>query len=193
MSAPEKDDRVGLIALDEQVRDLPQSPQYPLNLPSISPISPQSPSLTPFSHLPPPLSSSLPAPDEQLVHVNASIAQLRSTLGRDVLIFAASDTNVGLERVSTILGEERVLSVRGRAVHSTRTSTPTSPEAVKVAADFLALAMSDVLFAIGGSSFSGNAAVLQAGVSRVPYGGGGEALRNDEIEVLRASLQQDAR
>ena len=129
--------------------------------------------------------------DQVLLDVNRSIARLRHALGREVLVFAASDTEEGLARIHNVLGEERVLTVRGRAVHSTRTETPTSPEAIKVAADFLALAMSDVLFGIGGSSFSGNAAAMHAGVRRVPYGLG--PLNDEEIKLLRESFGAETR
>ena len=81
-----------------------------------------------------------------------------------------------------------LLAVGGRSVHSTRTRG--EADAVKVAADFMALAMADVLLNIGGSSFSGNAGALNAGVRRVAMSDGArfDPIRADEIEALRASL-----
>ena len=57
-------------------------------------------------------------------------------------------------------------------------------DAVKVAADFLGLAVSDVLFSIGSSSFSGNAAAMQYGVQRVPATGRPALRREDMLEVI---------
>ena len=125
--------------------------------------------------------------EKQLRLVNRTVGRLRRALGRDVLVFAASDTQMGLEMMRRVFGPRSLLTVGGRAVHSTRTSTPTAPEAIKVAADFLALAMADVLFAIGDSSFSGNAAAVHAGVVRV-QGSAGGALRHDEVLAIEASL-----
>ena len=108
--------------------------------------------------------------DGELAHVNRSVTRLRRALGRDVLVFAASDTAFGLSRVKRFFGDA-VLTVSGQAVHSTRTRGLLGSDAVKVAADFLGLAVSDVLFSIGSSSFSGNAAAMQYGVQRVPATG----------------------
>lgn len=107
---------------------------------------------------------SMPNLIRELGVVNASLARYRRALGRDVLVFAASDTVEGLSLVRATLSETTVLSVRGRAVHSTRTSSPRGADSVKVAADFLALSLCDVLFSIGSSSFSGNAAAVGSGV-----------------------------
>ena len=125
--------------------------------------------------------------EKQLRLVNRTVGRLRRALGRDVLVFGASDTQMGLEMMRHAFGDSSLLTVGGRAVHSTRTSTPTAPDAIKVAADFVALAMSDVLFAIGDSSFSGNAAAVHAGVVRV-QGSAGGPLRHDEIKAIEASL-----
>ena len=47
--------------------------------------------------------------------------------------------------------------------------------------------MADVLFAIGGSSFSGNAAAVHAGVTRVPWQGH-HVLGEADVEALRAAF-----
>ena len=118
--------------------------------------------------------------DRELVCANQSMAALRTAFGgsRRIVAFAASDTQHGMQRAVSILGRENVLFLEGTAVHSTRPSASSASlgaAARKVAADFLALAIADIHFGIGDSSFLGNAAAASMGnadriSSRVPSG-----------------------
>ena len=92
-----------------------------------------------------------------------------------------------LTLVKRVLGDD-VLAVGGTAVHSTRTRSPMAPEAIKVAADFVALAVADVVFSIGSSSFSGNAAALNMGETLGHIGHVSRPLRRDEIQAVLASF-----
>ena len=87
-----------------------------------------------------------------------------------------------------MLGAANVLSMHGQAVHTTRTLAHVTPDAVKVAVDFLCLAVSDVLFSLGGSSFSGAAGALQLGVARVGERQSQADLEEHEIQELLASF-----
>ena len=127
---------------------------------------------------------------QQLHRVNRTVGMLRLRLQRDVVVFVASDTVLGLSHARALLGENNVVSLSGQAVHSTRTlagGAVATPDAVKVAGDFLALATSDVLLSVSGSSFSGNAAAMNRGVTRME--GHIHDLSPNEIEALRSSLQ----
>ena len=83
-----------------------------------------------------------------------------------------------------------MLAVEGAAVHSAcPRAAANSDEALKVAADFLGLAVADVHLGIGDSSFLGNAAaaglgtVVRAG-DRVPSGNVCKRLTAAELEGL---------
>lgn len=113
--------------------------------------------------------------------------------------FVASDTAEGLAMAREVLGEHSVLAVEGAAVHSTRPrAAGGSDEALKVAADFLALAAADVHLGIGESTFWGNAAA--AGLGTVKRAGdravGGnvcKALTATELEgLVRAFARKHA-
>lgn len=128
---------------------------------------------------------------EQLRCVNASLDSIRAAVpGRKVYVFVASDTAEGAAMARAALGEPNVLQVSGTAVHSTRPrATGGTEEAVKVAADWLALAMADVHFGIGDSSFLGNAASAGLGVAvrvgdRAPSGNVCKPLIAAELESL---------
>ena len=83
----------------------------------------------------------------------------------------------------------RVLTIDGLAVHSTRILHNTATaDATKVIADLLALAVSDVLLAIGPSSFSGLAGALHGGITRVGEQAGQLELTTEEIDQLRHSF-----
>jgi hypothetical protein len=87
-----------------------------------------------------------------------------------------------------------VLTISGRAVHSTRDD---GEAARKVAADFIGLALADVQFGIGDSSFLGNAAA--AGLSdvmrvsdRVPSGNACRLLKPQEFRLLAEAMKPAA-
>ena len=130
--------------------------------------------------------------DKQLLLVNATVGQLRKHFPRRrVAVFVASDTEEGTRRARRVLGPRTVLTVGGRAVHWTRTHA--AAQEAKIAADFLALAVADVLLAIGSSSFSGGAGALSGAVVR--HVGGEfnlqeEGLREDELRALEAYLRE---
>lgn len=134
------------------------------------------------------------------------------------MVFVASDTVMGLHLAREALGETAILSVSGLAVHSTRTlhasassdgvkvrgtagsSRPPfhspSPSArldapnTQVLTDFLGLAVSDVLLAVGQSSFSGAAGALHGGVTRVGDQDVTNPLSASELAGLRASFSR---
>ena len=60
----------------------------------------------------------------------------------------------------------------------------------KVAVDLLCLAVSDVLFSLGGSSFSGAAGALQLGVSRVGEQHSQAGLEEHEIQQVLSSFTE---
>ena len=130
---------------------------------------------------------SLTQVQQRLLGVNRTVTALRQALGRDVLVFAASDTEQGTQLVRDVFGDA-VLTVNGQSVHSTRTRAAGSTDAVKVVADFVALAIADVAVAIGQSSFSGNAFALNLGLAtQLGTRARGQVLPH-EIEALRASF-----
>ena len=122
--------------------------------------------------------------------INASVSTLRRRLQRDAYVFVASDTNTGLHLSRRVLGASSVLSMHGQAVHTTRTLAHATPDAVKVAVDLLCLAVSDVLFSLGGSSFSGAAGALQLGVSRVGEQHSQAGLEEHEIQQVLSSFTE---
>ena len=67
----------------------------------------------------------------------------------------------------------------------TPSSLPSDPESVKIAADFLALALADVLFILGGSAMSENAGAMSFGVKRLQNP---SRLTASEVKSLRTSL-----
>ena len=100
-----------------------------------------------------------------------------------------------------------MLQVPGRAVVSAKThvvAASKSADAVKVAADFVALALCDVVFSLGTSALSENAAAMGFAVWRSHHGlqgqgrgssasgggggGGGGVLQPHELALLRRSL-----
>ena len=102
-----------------------------------------------------------------------------------------------MEKVREVLGDD-VLHVSGRAVHSTRTSpgkatrggTPSfSAGAIKVAADYLALILSDVLLTVGSSSFSGGAAAAHLGIAHTTSRQLRWGLTEEELAALAASFE----
>ena len=127
--------------------------------------------------------------------VNESLHTIQQATRRDLFAFVASDTAEGLAMAKEELGEQRVLSVAGAAVHSTRgRAVGESDEAVKVVADFICLALADVHFGLGDSSFLGNAASAGMGIvarvgDRVKSGNVCKELTKAEIEAL--SSQSD--
>ena len=127
--------------------------------------------------------------------VNASLHSIREATRREVFAFVASDTVEGLEMAKVVLGEPRVLSVAGAAVHSTRgRAVGESDEAVKVVADFLGLALADVHFGLGDSSFLGNAASAGMGIvarvgDRVPSGNVCKQLTTAELGALSSQIE----
>lgn len=133
--------------------------------------------------------------DAQLLYVNRTLAQLATRFPRRGLsVFVSSDTEDGMRRATRVLGYPSgptVLSVRGRAIHSTRTHS--SSHELKIAADFLGLAVGDVVLSVGQSSFSGGAAALGGAVVRRvgAYGGVDDGLlREEELKALEAYLRQ---
>jgi len=140
---------------------------------------------------------------ESLRCVNATLSALRVSLSAQsgggvggVHAFVASDTAEGLAMAREVLGEHSVLAVEGAAVHSTRPrAAGGSDEALKVAADFLALAAADVHLGIGESTFWGNAAA--AGLGTVKRAGDRavvcKALTATELEgLVRAFARKHA-
>lgn len=125
------------------------------------------------------------------------VGALRDSLALPVLVFVASDTEVGARLAAEAVGNASVLAVPGRAVHSIRSQDASwhsqphlaahSQAAVKVAADFLGLALTDVQLSIGTSSFSVNAAAMSFGVSRV-VDSACNGPKPAEIRHLRRSL-----
>ena len=83
-----------------------------------------------------------------------------------------------------------LITVDGFAVHSTRTLHTATPDGIKVVTDLLAMAVSDVLLAVGQSSFSGLASAIHGGVHRVGGRSVGSEVHFDEKEMmaLRASF-----
>ncbi len=121
---------------------------------------------------------------EGLAAVNRTVARLRTAIGREVMVFVASDTVQGLHLARAALGAHTpLLTVGGFAVHSTRTLHTATPDGVKVITDLLAMAISDVLLAVGQSSFSGLAGAIHAGVRRV-----GEQAVGGEVEFEEAEM-----
>mmetsp|Transcript_15780 Transcript_15780/g.47448 ORF Transcript_15780/g.47448 Transcript_15780/m.47448 type:complete len:240 (+) Transcript_15780:2-721(+) len=101
-------------------------------------------------------------------YVNRSLHGLEAALGRHVYVFMASDTEWAVRTARAVVGREKVLTVSGRPVHSTQVASKAREAAgIKIAADFLGLALSDMLLAIGQSAFSGNAAAMSLAPSRV--------------------------
>ena len=105
-----------------------------------------------------------------------------------VMVFVASDTVLGLHLAHAALGGTTVLSVSGSAVHSTRTLHAATPDGVKVIADLLAMAVSDVLLAVGQSSFSGAAGALHGGITRVGDRASSFHIEPAEMAMLKASF-----
>lgn len=115
--------------------------------------------------------------------------------GRRVHAFVASDTAEGVTLAREALGTATVLVHTGAAVHSTRPhASGESGDGVKVAADFLALAMADVYFGLGDSTFVGNAAAVgRATTSRLGLRSANglhvcKPLTDEELEALRQEL-----
>lgn len=140
--------------------------------------------------------------ERELACVNRSVNQIEAALqladtpgpARRVHVFVASDTEHGVARARAVLGAARVLTISGRAVHSTRDD---GEAARKVAADFIGLALADVQFGIGDSSFLGNAAA--AGLSdvmrvsdRVPSGNACRLLKPQEFRLLAEAMKPAA-
>ena len=144
--------------------------------------------------------------ERELACVNRSVNQIEEALhralqvadtpgtARRVRVFVASDTEHGVARARAVLGSARVLAISGRAVHSTRDD---GEAARKVAADFIGLALADVHFGIGDSSFLGNAAA--AGLSdvmrvsdRVPSGNACRLLKPQELRLLVEAMKPAA-
>jgi hypothetical protein len=138
---------------------------------------------------------SLPDMSAKLRCVNKSMEAIVEATGRRTFAFVASDTVEALAMARKELGASRVLTTEGAAVHSTRPrAAGERTEAVKVAADFLGLAISDVHFGLGDSSFLGNAAA--AGMApiarvgdRVPSGNVCRQITQQELEALRQELR----
>ena len=126
-----------------------------------------------------------------LAAVNRTVTHLRTSLRREVMVFVASDTVQGLRMARVALGPRTpLITVDGFAVHSTRTLHTSTPDGIKVITDLLAMAVSDVLLAVGQSSFSGLASAIHGGVHRVGARSVGSEVHFEEAEmrVLRASL-----
>ena len=92
--------------------------------------------------------------DKELLCVNRSLNAIRAEIlsqglssTTPVRVYVASDTKHGLTRAQALLGHESIISSEGSAVHSTRMKSMGA--ALKVAVDFLALALADVQFGIG--------------------------------------------
>ena len=122
--------------------------------------------------------------------------RIRAATGLRVFVYVASDTTDGLAAATEVIGSSHVLSTTGSAVHSTRQAAQgESAAAIKVAVDFLALAVADVVFGLGDSSFLGNAAAAgMAAVARV----GERSLSGDvcvkqleasELEALKTGMK----
>lgn len=126
----------------------------------------------------------------QLACLNTTLAAARAALGHPIRVFVASDTKEGGRLARDALGEEEVLMVPGTAVHST-TGRSRGGAAEKVAADFLALALADVVVSIGQSSFAGNAAAAGHSLVRGLGGTTGsscELFTQDELAVLKRQM-----
>ena len=123
-----------------------------------------------------------------LGRVNATVHRLRAALRREVFVYVASDTALGLHEARKALGARAVLTHAGQAVHTTRTVASATPDAVKVAVDFFALAISDVLLSLGASSFSGNAGALHGGIEQAGERSGVHELSEAELARLSASF-----
>ena len=134
-----------------------------------------------------------------LALVNATATQLRAELRVPVCVFVASDTALGQSMAHAALGG-CVLQVEGRAVVSARThvvAASKSPDGLKVAADFVALALCDVVFSLGSSALSENAAAMGFGVWRSHQmilghhgSGAGGVLQPNELASIRRSLSR---
>jgi uncharacterized protein YceH (UPF0502 family) len=129
--------------------------------------------------------------EQGLASVNRTVTHLRTSLRREVMVFVASDTVQGLHMARVALGPRTpLITVDGFAVHSTRTLHTATPDGIKVVTDLLAMAVSDVLLAVGQSSFSGLASAIHGGVHRVGGRSVGSEVHFDEAEMmaLRASF-----
>jgi hypothetical protein len=129
--------------------------------------------------------------EQGLASVNRTVTHLRTSLRREVMVFVASDTVQGLHMARVALGPRTpLITVDGFAVHSTRTLHTATPDGIKVVTDLLAMAVSDVLLAVGQSSFSGLASAVHGGVHRVGGRSVGSEIHFDEAEMmaLRASF-----
>lgn len=132
---------------------------------------------------------------QELGRLNGTIDEMRSALGREVYAFVASDTLRGLRMAQQALslpsnspiGPSRVLSTHlGRVVVSAKTHvvrSGRSQDAIKIAADFLLLALADVVVALGGSAFSSNAAAMGFGIFRSNAG----PLGQQQLAAIRTS------
>ena len=109
--------------------------------------------------------------------------------------FVASDTTRGLRMAKRALsspgGHSRVLSTKlGRVVVSARTHvvrSDRSQDAIKIAADFLLLALADAVFMLGSSAFSSNAAAMGFGLFRQ----NAQPLQAEELAALRRVTGSD--
>lgn len=126
--------------------------------------------------------------------VNRSLAGWSAAFNRRVFVFMASDTEWAVKKAREIIGESNVLVVKGQPIHSPQVSAKERKRAsIKIAADFLGLALSDVVLAIGQSAFSGNAAAMslapsRAGDSSLASELGSELLSRDQVEAVKQSL-----
>ena len=131
--------------------------------------------------------------------VNRSLAGWSAAFNRRVFVFMASDTEWAVEKAREVIGESNVLVVPGQPIHSTQVSAKERKRAsIKIAADFLGLALSDVVLAIGQSAFSGNAAAMslapsRAGDSSLAPELGSELLSRDQVEGVKQSLARNSR
>ena len=131
--------------------------------------------------------------------VNRSLAGWSAAFNRRVFVFMASDTKWAVEKAREVIGESNVLVVPGQPIHSTQVSAKERKRAsIKIAADFLGLALSDVVLAIGQSAFSGNAAAMSLSPSRAGDSSlvpelGSELLSRDQVEAVKQSLARNSR
>ncbi len=127
---------------------------------------------------------------QSLLAVKSGVDALRIRLKRDVEFFVASDTAAAVELARSVLGS--VLTSPERAMHSTQTTkewgdTASRKEAYKVAADFLGLALGDIVF-VSASAFGGNAAKMGFGLEYSLSPGTTLDLSPSALRVLESSL-----
>lgn len=108
----------------------------------------------------------------RLLRVNETLARLRAAACRPIKVFLASDTAFAarLARRTLAGSGASVVDIHGLAVvssntHVTRSSAKYQRDSIKVAGDFLALAISDVIISVGDSAFSSNAAAMGFGIA----------------------------